>query len=65
MFSPDQTVVYPAQGVGIVERLEQRDIGGMTAEFYIIRILTNNITVMVPVKNAAGKSSLPLVSDLA
>lgn len=54
MFSPDQTVVYPAQGVGIVERLEQRDIGGMTAEFYIIRILTNNITVMVPVKNAVA-----------
>ncbi len=54
MFSPDQTVVYPAQGVGIVERLERREIGGMVAEFYIIRILTNNITAMVPVTNAAA-----------
>ncbi len=54
MFTPDQIVVYPAQGVGTVERLERRDIGGMNAEFYIIRILTNNITVMVPVNNAAA-----------
>ena len=51
MFSPDQFVVYPAQGVGKIERLERQIIGGQEAEFYIIRILTNNITVMLPVKN--------------
>ena len=54
MFSPDQIVVYPAQGVGTVERLEDREIGGTTTTFYIIRILTNGITVMVPVTNAAA-----------
>ncbi len=51
MFSPDQFVVYPAQGVGKIERLERQKIGGQEAEFYIIRIFTNNITVMLPVKN--------------
>lgn len=53
MFSPEQLVVYPAQGVGVIERLERQLIGGHNEEFYIIRIVTNNITVMVPVKNAA------------
>lgn len=54
MYNPEQLVVYPAQGVGVIERLERQQIGGHEAEFYIIRIFTNNITVMVPVNNAAS-----------
>lgn len=54
MFVPDQLVVYPAQGVGKVERLESQVVGGAEAEFYIVRILSNNVTLMVPVKNAVN-----------
>lgn len=54
MFSQEQLVVYPAQGVGVVERVESQEIGGMKADFYIVRILGNNITLMVPVKNAGN-----------
>ena len=54
MFSIDQLVVYPAQGVGKVERIEAQEIGGAIAEFYIVRILSNNVTLMVPVKNASN-----------
>lgn len=52
MFSQDQIVVYPAQGVGKIELLEHKEIGGQNVEFYIIRIISSNITVMVPVVNA-------------
>lgn len=52
LFSPNQLVVYPAQGVGKVERVERQTIGGADTEFYIVRILSNNVTLMVPVKNA-------------
>jgi CarD family transcriptional regulator len=52
VYSPEQLVVYPAQGVGVIEGLERKEVGGHNAEFYIIRIFTNNIKVMVPVKNA-------------
>ena len=52
MFSPNQLVVYPAQGVGRVERIERQEIGGVGMEFYIVRILSNNITLMVPVATA-------------
>ena len=51
MFSQDQLVVYPAQGVGKIECLKRQEIGGVTAEFYVIRILSSNITVLVPVNN--------------
>lgn len=53
-FSLEELVVYPAQGVGRIERIEEHAIGGAKAEFYIVRILANNVTVMVPVKNAVN-----------
>ena len=54
MYTPEQLVVYPAQGVGVIESLERQKVGGHDAEFYIIRIFTNNIKVMVPVNNATS-----------
>lgn len=54
MFTPDELVVYPAQGVGKVDRIERQEVGGIVAEFYIVRILANNVTLMVPVKNATN-----------
>ena len=54
MFSIDELVVYPSQGVGKVERIETQEIGGATADFYIVRVISNNVTVMVPVANATN-----------
>lgn len=54
MFGVGEFVVYPAQGVGRVERIETQEIGGVPTELIIVRILSNNVTLMVPVKNAAN-----------
>ncbi len=54
MFSVDELVVYPAQGVGKVERIETQEIGGIATELIIVRILSNNVTLMVPVRNASN-----------
>lgn len=37
-----------------MERIERQTIGGAEAEFYIVRILSNNVTLMVPVRNAVN-----------
>lgn len=63
VFSVDQLVVYPAQGVGKVERIESRDIGGATTDFFIVRILSNNVTLMVPVRNALNVGLRPLCTE--
>ena len=60
MFSPNQLVVYPAQGVGRVERIERQEIGGVGMELYIVRILSNSITLMVPVATAKNVGLRPL-----
>lgn len=62
MFSSGNLVVYPAQGVGEIEKIDHREIGGAQCEFYIVRIRANRVTLMVPVNNAANVGLRPLVS---
>ena len=62
MFGEEELVVYPAQGVGRVERVETQEIGGTQAEFYIVRILANNVTLMVPVSKASSVGLRPVCS---
>ncbi|GAB7023735.1 CarD family transcriptional regulator [Salidesulfovibrio brasiliensis] len=62
MFKLNDLVVYPSQGVGKVERIETQEIGGASAEFYIVRILSNNVTLMVPVLNAKNVGLRPVCS---
>lgn len=63
MFTPGQTVVYPAQGVGVIERIETQELAGVQAEFYIVHILCNDINVLVPVKSAPNTGLRPLSSE--
>ena len=51
MFKKGDLAVYPAHGVGVVERIENQEISGCNQEFYVIRILDNNMKIMVPVQN--------------
>lgn len=54
VFAQEELVVYPAQGVGQIEGVENREVGGVSAKFYIVRIVSNNVTLMVPVNNAVN-----------
>lgn len=52
MFKVNELVVYPAQGVGKVESITSQEVGGTQNDFYVVRILCNDGTLMVPVQNA-------------
>jgi len=51
MFKKGDLAVYPAHGVGIIEKIESKEISGCRQDFYIIRILDNNMKIMVPTQN--------------
>lgn len=63
MFALETLVACPAQGIGRIERIDRRVVGGHAYEFYIVRIRANNITLMVPVQNAAAAGMRALVSE--
>lgn len=54
MFKVGDMAVYPAHGVGIIERIENREVSGCQEDFYVMRILENNMIIMIPSSNAAN-----------
>jgi CarD family transcriptional regulator len=54
MFKIGQLAVYPAHGVGRIESVEKRDIAGQLHQFYIMRIIDNEMIIMIPTSNASS-----------
>lgn len=52
-FKVGDLAVYPTQGVGVIEAIESRDVGGGKQDFYILRIVDGDMKIMVPITNAA------------
>ena len=40
--------VYPAHGVGLIEAIETQNVGGVDQSFYVMKILDNDMTIMIP-----------------
>jgi CarD family transcriptional regulator len=67
MFKEGDLAVYPAHGVGIIERIETQEISGARQAFYVMRILENNMIIMIPTQNVdnvglreiIGRSEIP------
>jgi CarD family transcriptional regulator len=62
MFKVGELAVYPAHGVGVIESIEQKQINGETQDFYILRILDNDMIIMVPTANAEAVGLRPVMS---
>jgi len=52
MFKIGDLAVYPAHGVGRIESIETKSIAGKKQDFYIMRILENDMKIMIPIRNA-------------
>jgi len=51
MFQVGHLAVYPGHGVGVIEKIEAQEISGCTQDFYVMRILDNNMIIMIPTNN--------------
>ncbi|HET7439953.1 MAG TPA: CarD family transcriptional regulator [Terriglobales bacterium] len=47
-------VVYPNHGVGIIEQISNRTIGTTVERFYLLKIKSSSLKVMVPFQNVAS-----------
>ncbi len=61
-FKVGDMAVYPGHGVGVVEGVETRDIAGSRQTFYVLKILENGMTIMVPTSNADAIGMRNLIS---
>lgn len=52
MYSTGTKVVYPTHGVGLIEAIEKKEAAGGLQSFYVVRIIGNGMTILVPTQNA-------------
>ncbi len=50
-FQIGDKVVYPNHGVGVIEQISSRTIGANIEKFYLLKIKSSNLKVMVPFHN--------------
>ena len=50
-FQVGDLAVYPAHGVGKIQAIETRVINGEEHDFYIMKVLENNMLIMIPTNN--------------
>jgi CarD family transcriptional regulator len=53
MFKVGEKVVYPAHGVGVIQSIQSRVVSGTEKQFYMLRIIDSDMTIMIPTENVA------------
>jgi len=54
MFRIGDKAVYPGHGVGVIEGIETKQISGKEQSFFILRIVDNGMTIMIPKENVSA-----------
>ena len=62
MFAAGDMAVYPSHGVGRIEDIEAQTIGGIDQSFYVLRILDNDMTIMIPTATSGNVGLRPIIS---
>lgn len=62
MFARNEKVVYPGHGVAIVSCIIEKKIAGRSLQFFELRFLSKDMTILVPTDNASAVGIRPLSS---
>ena len=56
-------VVYPNHGVGIIEQINFGVLNGRTEKYYMLKIYSSGLKVMVPATNAISVGLRPVIRN--
>jgi len=62
MLKVGDKIVYPANGVGIIDEIKTMEISGTRQEFYVIRIFADSSKIMIPRDNLSEVGIRTLIS---
>ena len=60
-FKKGQQVVYPLQGVGLVEKIEERQFRGEIVPYYVMYFDVSDMTIRIPVATASEQGIRAIV----
>src|SRR5581483_1185882 len=61
MFKVGDNAVYPAHGVTVIKKIDEKEVGGKKKKFYVLQVLENEMTIMVPTDNIQSVGLRPIV----
>ncbi len=66
IFNIGDHVAYPVYGVGVIQKITEKEVGGKTHKFYTIRLKNNKMNIMVSQDRATsiGMRSLASAKDI-
>src|SRR6202161_1521731 len=62
-FKIGEKVVYPNHGVGVIEQISYGTLNGRTETYYMLRITSSSLKVMVPRSNAEAVGLRPVIRN--
>jgi CarD family transcriptional regulator len=63
VFDVGEMAVYPAHGVGVIESIEHRAVGETEQSFYVMKILNNNMVIMIPTATSNNVGLRSIISS--
>lgn len=63
MFITGDMAVYPAHGVGVIEAIETQTIAGVDQNFYVMKILNNDMTIMIPTATSENVGLRAIIAE--
>lgn len=62
LFEAGDMAVYPAHGVGLIEDIQMQTVGGIDQAFYVMKILNNDMTIMIPTATSENVGLRAIIS---
>jgi len=62
LFEIGDKIVYPMQGAGVIQGVEEKVFQGKKQQYYIIKMLTNSMEIMIPSWRISN-ANIRLISD--
>lgn len=62
-FQIGDLAVYPAHGVGRIEAIESKVVNGEEHDFYIMKVLDNDMVIMIPTWNVESVGLRDVISE--
>ncbi len=61
LFKVGDNAVYPSHGVAVIKKIDEKEVGGKKKKFYVLQVLENDMTIMVPTDNTQSVGLRPIV----
>lgn len=61
MFQVGDKIVHPMHGAGVIDRIETRKVNGVVRDYYVLKLPTGGMMVMIPTETSAEIGVRPIV----